>query len=198
MIFGLRTSDWIYDTGATGGSGLGFLLASGGTIYLKDPTGKEEQFYYGGVGLGLGRMIGIPKIPDISLPKNLHIPHEPSATGAATSFTSTGGVYMTSAFRGKELKRSDLTGGTVYIDAGFGIIADGMSVSIILLGLNMAFLMMSVAMPQMPFFRAAVHEAPAVLVMAGFSVGMQSGALANGKIRAGIGGGAGLMLGHLQ
>ncbi|MCA8093292.1 hypothetical protein LGM65_20765 [Burkholderia anthina] len=198
MISGLRKSDWIYDTGATGGVGLGFLLASGGTIYLKDPAGKEEQFYYGGTGVGLGRMLKIPKVPDISIPKVLHMPHEPSATGAATSFTSTGGVYMTGAFRGKELKRSDFTGGAVYIDAGFGIIADGMSVSIMLLGINMAFLMMSIAMPQMPFLRSAIYEAPAVLVMAGFSLGAQSGTIADGKIRAGIGGGAGLMIGHLQ
>lgn len=198
MIFGLRKSHWTYDTSATGGGGFGFLLASGGTIYLKDPTGKEEQFYYGGAGMGLGQLIEIPKIPDISLPKQLRIPHEPSATGAATSFTGTGGIYMTSAFQGKELKRSDLTGGAIYIDAGFGIIADGMNVSIMLLGLNMAFLMMGVAMPHMPFFRAAAHEAPAVFVMAGFSIGMQSGTLARGKIQAGVGGGAGLMLGHLQ
>ncbi len=191
MIFGLRRSDWIYDTGATGGTGLGFLLASGGTIFLKSPSGKEEQFYYGGVGIGLGRMIGIPKIPDIPIPKILHVPHEPSATGAASSFTSTGEVYMTGAFRGAELRRSDFTGGALYI-------ADGMSVSIMLLGINMAFLMMSVAMPQMPFLRAAIREAPAVLVMAGFSLGMQSGALANGRIRAGIGGGGGLMLGSLR
>ncbi|WGS51151.1 hypothetical protein LFL96_06510 [Paraburkholderia sp. D15] len=74
---------------------------------------------------------------------------------------------MTSTVRGEELKRSDLAGGTIYIDAGVGIMADGYGASVMLLGRNPALLMMGIGMPQLPFFRLAISQATAVLVMRG-------------------------------
>lgn len=196
-MYGLRSSEWTYDTGATGSVGAGMLFASGGTILLKDPSGQEQQFYYGGCGIGFGRSWNLKNF-DMGLPKLLRLPREPGATGSTKDFTSTGSVYMTRAFHGKEMKRSDIAGGTVYIDAGAGIVADGFSGSIMLLGLNSALLMMSITMPQMPFFRLAINEAPAMLWMGGFNVGMQPGALQDGALRMGGGLGWSVMVGYLH
>jgi hypothetical protein len=198
-MLGLRTSKWTYDTGATGGAGLGPLLVSGGTFFLKDPAGQEQQFHYAGGGFGWGRSIGlIPKKLNWSLPKFLKIAHEPAATGSTKDFFSGGLVCMTGSFRGDELKRSDLVGPTIYIDASAGIVADGFSVSVMLLGLNQTLLMMGIAMPQLPFFRIAMNEARALLVMYGANVGLQSGTLQSKALGVSAGVGAGLMFGNIH
>lgn len=197
-MFALRPSQWRYDTGATGGLGVGMLIASCGTIFLRDPGDHEQQFHYGGCGIGLGGTWRIPKLPDIRLPKLLSRPREAAGTGSTTSFSSDGSVYMTNTFRGEELKRSDLAGGTIYIDAGVGIIADGYGASVMLLGLNSALLMAGITMPQLPFFKLAVSQAKAVLVMRGFNVGLQAGALKNGALQGGVGLGAGVLIGYIH
>jgi uncharacterized spore protein YtfJ len=50
----------------------------------------------------------------------------------------------------------------------------------------------------LPFFKLAINEAPAVLVMRGFNAGLQSGAMAQGKLQLGAGAGAGILIGHVQ
>lgn len=194
----LRPSKWGYDTGSTGGIGVGALLASGGKFLLTDPTEQDQEFTYAGTGIGSGRTVGFLKIFDIGLPKFLHLPREVAGTGSTLDYTSSGSVYMTSAFRGSELKRSDFVGGTIYIDAGVGVIADGYSATIMLLGMNSALMMMGISMPQLPFFKLAINEAPAVLVMRGFNTGLQSGAMTQGKLQLGAGAGAGILIGHVQ
>lgn len=58
----LRLSKWTYDTGATSGISVAFVVASGGTIVLRDPAKGEQDFYDGGLGVGAGWGIKIPNI----------------------------------------------------------------------------------------------------------------------------------------
>ncbi|MCA3935405.1 hypothetical protein, partial [Burkholderia sp.] len=122
----LRPSNWSYKTGATGGVSIEFVVASGGTIVLADPAGKETDFYYGGVGVGIGFGLRLPKIklPRFSLPE-IKIPkiagREVGGAGSAKSFDSAGLIYMAPAFHGAELAESDFQGATVYLDGGVGI-----------------------------------------------------------------------------
>lgn len=189
LMLALRRSNWRFDTGSTGGAGLGPLLASGGKFILTDPAYQEQAFYYGGCGIGWSKSASLFKMLDLGLPRFFHFPREVTGTGSTLDFTSSGSIYMTSAFHGKELKRSDMVGASIYIDADVGIVADGYGATIMLLGMNSALMMMGISMPQMPFFRLAISEAPAVLVMRGFNVGLQSGAMAHGRLQ--LGGGAG-------
>lgn len=57
-MFALRRSKWDYDTSTTGTIGFGPLLASSGTILLRDPTGQAQRFHYGGSGIGWGGSSG--------------------------------------------------------------------------------------------------------------------------------------------
>jgi hypothetical protein len=164
-------------------------------VQLTDPNGKTEKFHYGGIGLGVGRSVHLPGVPDLNLPRVLHLPRSPAATGSSVNFTSTGGVYMTSAFKRHELTRSDLIGGTIYVDAGVGVIVDGVSASFMLLGLNTALLLLAMSIPGSALFGNLIHEAPAVLVMIGASVGMQSGTWESGLLKGQVGIGAGILVG---
>lgn len=194
-MFGLRDSKWSYETGATGGVGLGPVLASGGMVKLTDPAGNSEKFHYSGIGMGLGRSMRLPGIPDLNLPRVLHLPRSPAATGSSVNFASTGAVYMTSAFQRGELTRSDLVGGTIYVDAGAGVIVDGLNASVMLLGLNTALLLLAMAMPGTALLGNLVHAAPAVLVMVGASVGLQSGTWEGRLLQGQLGIGAGILVG---
>ncbi|VWC53069.1 hypothetical protein BLA23254_08101 [Burkholderia lata] len=77
-----------------------------------DPAGKETDFYYGGVGVGIGFGLRLPKIkpPRFSLPE-IKIPkiagREVEGAGSAKSFDSAGLIYMAPAFHGTELAESD-------------------------------------------------------------------------------------------
>lgn len=187
----LRVSQWAYQTGATGGISVEFVIVSGGTIVLSDPANQEQDFHYAGIGVGLGFGIKVPKIklPKMTLP-GFHLPkirgREVGGAGSGKSFPSGGAVYMTSAFRGQELARPDLQGGTLYVDAGAGLIV-GHAGSAMLLGMNSALLALGLSNPAMSWLiMNAIEQAPAVLLMHGWTVGMQAG------------GGAGLLGGYLH
>jgi hypothetical protein len=187
----LKESKWSYVTGATGGVNFEFVLASGGTIVLRDPGSQDTSFHYAGAGVGLG--IGL-RLPRIKLP-NLNIPpiklptvrgREVGGAGSAKSFESAGKIYMTGAFRGGELTRSDFQGSTVYIDAGVGLFY-GKGGSAMLLGVNSAELSLGLSSPAMWWLAEyAIAQAPALLVMGGTVVGFQAGA------------GIGILLGYLH
>ncbi|KVN94144.1 hypothetical protein WL30_22325 [Burkholderia ubonensis] len=187
----LRSSNWSYKTGATGGASIEFVVASGGTIVLADPGGRETDFYYGGVGVGLGLGLRVPKIklPRFSLPE-IRIPkiagREVGGAGSVKSFDSAGLVFMTPAFRGAELAEADFQGGTVYLDGGLGI-GYGKAGSVMLLGINSAQLALGLSSPAMTWLAEnAIAHAPAVLLMGGTTIGLQAGA------------GAGILVGYLH
>lgn len=187
----LRPSQWTYETGATGGISVEFVVASGGTIVLHDPARKEEDFWYGGLGVGIGIGLKLPKIklpkmtiPEIKIPKVAG--REVGGAGSAKSFPSSGAVYMTSSFEKQELTRSDIQGATLYVDAGAGLIV-GHAGSAMLLGMNSALLAMGLSNPAMSFLMIeAIQHAPAVLLMHGWTGGLQAG------------GGVGLLAGYLH
>jgi hypothetical protein len=187
----LRPSKWSYKTGATGGASVEFVVASGGTIVLADPGGQESDFYYGGVGVGLGFGLRVPKIklPRFSLPE-LKIPkiagHEVGGAGSLKSFDSAGLVFMAPAFQGAELSRSDFQGATIYLDGGLGI-GYGKAGTAMLLGINPAQLALGLSSPALTWLAEnAISQAPAVLLMGGTTVGLLAGA------------GAGILVGYLH
>lgn len=177
----LRSSKWTYSTGATGGVSVDVVVASGGTIVLQDPSQTDQSFYYGGLGAGLGESIKLPriKLPRFVLPE-LKLPTingaEVGGAGSMKSFPSGGEVFMTDAFQGAELTREDIEGGTVYVDAGAGLLV-GEGISVMLLGINSAELLLGLTSPAMigMAVRAIMH-APALLVMGGLTAGLQAGA----------------------
>lgn len=179
----LRTSKWGYKTGAGGGASVEFVMATGGTIVLTDPQARPQSFYYGGVGLGVGVGFKIPRIklpkfalPEIKLPKIGD--RGVGAAGSTLDFPSYGSVYMTNAFTGKELTRSDFQGAVVYLDGSLSVLY-GWAGDVMLLGMNPAMLALGLSNPAfMTFAEQAVAQAPAVLLMYGQTVGFQAGASA--------------------
>lgn len=168
----LRQSGWAYETAANGGLGVGFVVASGGNILLRDPGGSVQSFWYGGVGAGLSVGLRIPRFPKVQLRGEAV-----SGAGAAYAFPSTGSVFMTPQFRGQELARGDLQGCTMYIDGAAGLVVGGGG-SAMLLGMNPAVVAMALAAgpAQAIAMRAAQDTAKAVLFMAGVTAGLQAGA----------------------
>ncbi|KAG8151667.1 hypothetical protein [Burkholderia catarinensis] len=186
----LRRSQWEYQTGSTFGASIELVMGSGGEILLKNPSGQFQRFWYGGLGVGLG--FGV-KIPKVRLPKFAINSKAISGSGSAEAFPSTGWIYMTSAFSGTELERSDLQGGAVYLDGSAEIILGGGGGSVMLLGINPALL--SLALSQIavnPFmFEWVIRRAKALLIMVGVNAGLN----ANGM---GFGGGAGILAGYVH
>ncbi|MFB9128879.1 hypothetical protein ACFFYR_39180 [Paraburkholderia dipogonis] len=164
-----------------------FIVASGGWIQLTDPALQPCDFHYGGAGVGLPMERLLPTgitMPKFGLPQIKG--HEFGGAGSSQDFLSAGAVWMTPAFAGKELCREDIRGATVYVDAGIGMVG-GFGGSAMLLGINSVSLMMGIMNPALSGLAArALDEAPALLLMGGFTMGVQAGA------------GAGLMVGYLH
>lgn len=187
-----RESKWSFDASATGGVSLDFLVASGGEIILKDPNQQSHSLHYGGMGVGFGVGARIPaiRLPRLALPE-IRLPkisgRDAGGSVASKNFTSHGFVYMTDAFHGNELSMSDFQGATIYIDVGAGLFA-GEGVTLMLLGINPAFLMMSIMNPALSSAAVnfSIRQAPAALVMYGQTVALQAGF------------GAGLLVGMLH
>ncbi|VWB54665.1 hypothetical protein BLA23254_02500 [Burkholderia lata] len=186
----LRRSQWEYQTGSTFGASIEFVMGSGGEILLKNPSGQFQRFWYGGLGVGFG--VGV-KIPKVRLPKFAIKGKSISGSGSAEAFPSIGWIYMTSAFSGTELDRSDLQGGAVYLDGSAELILAGGSGSVMLLGINPALL--SLAISQLTInpmlFEWVIQRAKALLIMMGVNAGLNPG----GK---GFGGGAGILAGYVH
>ena len=178
----LIESKWTYDAAATGSIGIGLSTASRGKVDLKDPGNKIHEFSYSGFGIGFSVHLPGIKIPPIPI-----INKEISATGAAKSFSGRGYMFMTSAFRGKELSKSDIQGATIHVDAGFGLLA-GYGGSLMFLGIHTALLVPWFINPGLGanVARKAIQSAPAVLLMHGQTEGLIASL------------GAGLLVGHLQ
>jgi hypothetical protein len=164
LDFSGRESAWKFVTS----SGFGVSLevaATGGKIVLRNPQGKEVNFYYGAVGAGLST-------PSLKLPKLGKL--KKSGGGSAANFPSKGAVYMLSQFQGKELAESDLQGGCVFIEGAGGLLV-GAAADAMLLGGNPVWLLMATnpglaAQAVPPFLKSC----KAVLLMAGLNAGLQA------------------------
>ena len=80
---------------------------------------------------------------------------------------------MTASFQGRELAKSDMQGGSVYLDGSSGLLA-GYGGSVMLLGINTAFLAPWLLSPGIGANLAAnaMQQAPAILVMHGQTEGL--------------------------
>ncbi|MFP3568132.1 hypothetical protein [Paraburkholderia sp. SIMBA_030] len=168
-MLSIRESKWNYNTSATAGLGVELLSMSGGRIVIDDPEKQAQGFSYSGFRFGL---VNIP-IPKIHLPPLPALNREISGTGSVEDFYSNGYLYMTDSFHGKELTKSDIQSGTVYLDAGTGFLA-GYGLSVMLLGINAALLMPWLVNPGLFSNLAsnAIKSAPALLFMHGESEGL--------------------------
>lgn len=185
----LRLSDWTYNTGAGGGASVEFVTATGGLLRLSDPKKQDHDYYYGGLGIGYGIGLKIPKMrfprfttPKIDLPPKIG-GRSVSGAGAGVHTPSGGLVYMTNAFQGKELGPDDFRGGTVYLDGSLSLII-GQAGDAMLMGINPIMLALGLSNPAFtPVLEEAISNAPVLLIthgrtwgyQAGFSVGLLAG-----------------------
>jgi hypothetical protein len=171
-----KTSAWDFVTFGSGGVGLGYFAAEGGTIVLKNPsTGIDESFYYGGAGVGLSAGLKIPKIGKVQI----NTKKGPlTGSGGPTAFPSTGTVLVTDACPGTDLTRSDIQGLCCFTEVGGGLIGGG-SAAAMYIGLDpirlaafagsvIPVIGMSLASQ---FFLAS---AKGMILMAGLNVGLQA------------------------
>ncbi|MGS0892050.1 hypothetical protein ACVBGC_05750 [Burkholderia stagnalis] len=176
----LRLSDWTYNTGAGGAASVEFVTATGGLLRLTDPSKQDHDYYYGGLGLGYGLGLKIPKMrfPRFTTPK-IELPpiggRAVAAAGAGVHTPSGGWVYMTNAFQGKELGPDDFRGGTVYLDGSLSLII-GQAGDVMLMGINPVMLALGLSNPAFSLvLEEAISNAPVVLVTHGRTWGFQAG-----------------------
>jgi hypothetical protein len=167
-----EASQWSYDTGATGGLGIGYFAASGGAVYLKAPDGSPQRFIFGGIGAGLSGKI---KIPKVKLP-NVAIKGKAVAGAFSTKSLPSGGLIFRSAkFGNRELTVHDIRGAVLFIEGAAGLIV-GVSGDAMLFGMNPLMLATGLANPAMSFLTAqAMADAAGVMLFGGINVGVQAG-----------------------
>ena len=190
MLLIKKDSAWQFVTSSSGGIGIEFVMAEGGTIMLKDPSGSPVNFTYGAAGAGLSAGLKLPKIGKLKVqPK---IKGKTVGGGVAPAeFPNLGKLYILDWFQGDELKRSDITGVCAFAQVGGGLIGGGSAYAMVL-GMSPLYLAAAVAASTVPgnplalmAAKALLNSATSVLLMAGLNVGLQAG------------GGGGIFLGGL-
>lgn len=168
-------SSWNFVTSSTGGLGVEFVAAEGGTIYFKDPSGKDVSFSYGAAGVGIAAGLKLPKIGKMQV--NVKGKGVVGAIAPA-SFPNAGKLYVLDTFAGAELTQSDIRGVCLFVEIGGGIIA-GVSATAMVVGMNPAWLA-GLALPFAPVLMAIdyklLQSATGLLVMGGVNAGLQAGA----------------------
>lgn len=135
-MIGVRgESKWKFQTSGGGGFTLEFFAATGGEIVLKDPSGRYRTLYYGGVGIGAGTPIKIPRFGRFS-PHRLNLTpygRSVSVAGAPTVFPNIGDLLILDGFPKPELELEDIIGGVLVAELS-GFVIGGGSVQAFLLG----------------------------------------------------------------
>lgn len=172
MLTITKQSGWEFVTFGSGGLSVGFVAAEGGTVVLKDLSGEERQFYYGGAGGGLSAGLKIPKIGKVRIKSRAG---DITGNVGPTAFPSTGALFVTDNCSGDDLTESEIQGPCAFIDVGAGLIA-GASGTAMAVGLNPLYLMALAAGPMATPFAAQllISSAKGVLLMAGLNVGIQA------------------------
>lgn len=178
-----KKSAWKFDTSGTGGVGIEFVAASGGTVVLDDPAGRETRFRYAAGGGGLSW--GIRKVPkigrlDTSKIDSRGISDHFSANVAPEPFWNHGAVYIMGGFRGDELTAEDFHGVCVVYDAGGGLIL-GYSGSVMLVGINPMGLV-AMASGVIGMLLGPGLDPKAVILSRGWNVGPQASVGVTGQI----------------
>ncbi len=171
MLTITKQSDWEFVTFGSGGLSVGFFAAEGGTVVLKDLSGVERQFYYGGAGAGLSAGLKIPKIGKVRIKSR---GGDVTGNVGPTAFPSTGSLYVTDNCSGSDLTESEIQGPCAFIDVGAGLIGGG-SATGMAVGLNPLYLAALAAGPIAPFAgQLLISSAKGILLMAGLNVGIQA------------------------
>jgi len=197
-----KASAWTFDTSEAYGIGAGIAMAERGAIYLKDPSGKPATFYYGAPGVGFSDGVKMPK--SLILPKfgKLNVGSDGvGASFAPTAFPNKGQMYVLPGTTGNELTAADIRGMCIFCEVSGGVIAGASATAMILgidpisvytMGLNpdifkqtimlyraavdpLAALPIAAELTEMNF-KAALHTAKGLLVMAGASGSLSVGA----------------------
>ena len=167
-----KESAWEFVTFGSGGLSLGYFSAEGGTVVLKDLSGTDQQFIYGGAGAGLAAGLKIPKIGKVQVNTR-----KGPLTGnvGPTAFPSTGKLFVTDNCEGNDLTKTDIQGLCSFIEVGAGLIAGGSGVAMAV-GLNPLYLASILGGPlAIPFGgHLLISSAKGVLLMAGVNVGIQA------------------------
>ena len=142
-----KPSAWQFVTSSTGGVGVEFVAAEGGKIFLQNPQGVTESFYYGAAGVGISAGLKLPKIGKLQINvKGKGV----AGVIAPASFPNGGKLYVLDNFDGDELATSDIQGVCMFVEVGGGLVA-GVSATAMLVGMNPAWLagigLSSVALP---------------------------------------------------
>ena len=163
-----KVSAWQFVTFGSGGLSVGILAGGGGQMILKDPSGTDQTFTYGGVGAGLSAGLKIPKLGKIQVPT----PKGP-ATGSAgpMAFPSTGMVLANTDLPGGDLTKSDIRGLCIFAEVGGGIIIGGSGTSMFI-GLDPILLPM-VSLPGIGP-QIFLNSAKGMILMAGVNAGVQA------------------------
>ena len=167
----LEPSRWRYETGATGGIGIEFVALSGGAIYLDDPTGKVERFFFGGLGAGLSFGFKIPKLPKLQLRgRSL------AGAGSTKDFPSRGRVWKRSRFNSRELTKADIQGAVVFVEGAIGL-GVGASGDAMLFGINPVLLALAISNPMLQsiLMPQALSTATGAMAFLGLNAGPQAG-----------------------
>lgn len=120
-----RTSAWRFDTSATGGLGVGFVVASGGRIALLPPgqTDTDHPLWLNFGGAGVGLSAGVRKVPKVGrLVDSRGLSERGGANAAPANFWNNGVLYVMNGCRTDELTLDDFKGTCCFIDIGFGLI----------------------------------------------------------------------------
>jgi hypothetical protein len=182
-----KESAWQFITSSSGGIGVEFVAAEGGAIYLSDPRKTRQAFRYGAAGAGISCGLKLPKIGKIDLPKIQG--KSVGGVAAPAAFTNAGKIYILDSFSDNELSRSDITGVCMFVKVGGGLIGGG-SATAMVLGMDAVWLAGTLATidvsQDLAMYAAQrlLESATAILVMAGFNVGLQAGAGAAGFLGA--------------
>ena len=159
----LKDSKWTFETSNGGNLAAGIVAVEGGSITLKDPSGKQVKFHYGAIGIGLGYGLKLPKLGRFQLP---------SGAGSSEVMYSAGTVYMAPEFKGEELAVSDIEGGCLFGEATAAL-AWGHSGYVMSFGMNTALFGAGVLNP---LARAHAHQSVrGYLLFHGNNYGLQGG-----------------------
>lgn len=166
-----KPSAWVFDTSASGGVGLGYAMAEGGAIFLKDPKGKAVTFYYGAPGVGLSAGFKLPKIGKLNLDTVTKIGNKsPSGMFAPAAAPNKGQMFVLTGLPGDELTADDIRGLCIFCEAGGGSIAC-VSATVMLVGVNPVWFAAMAAAPLLTTFlipNSMLTSAKGLLVMGGF------------------------------
>ncbi len=164
-----KPSTWQFITSSSGGLGVDFFAAEGGSIYFRTPNGARDSFRYGAAGGGLTLGLKLPKIGKVQVSG-----HGVAGAIAPAAFPNTGKLYILETFKGSELAHEDIRGACAFVEVAGGLVVGG-SATAMLIGMDPWLLAGAVSPLMLEFDYRLLRSATGLLVMGGVNVGVQAG-----------------------